>query len=125
MFQKTAGLNSMDYLTISNNMDKEQCIIYRDEICSQYLPNQTVIVQSPEKHRILVKRLNNLVGLISDFKVQSLSFQCIRFAMSALCHYTYPQCDYDKQQDLIIRKRMVSLNLSLTCKFQFSIRKFN
>ena len=107
----------MDYLQISN-VDKEQCILYRDELCSQYLPNQTVIVQSSEKQRILIKSLHNLVGLINDFK--TLSFQCLRFAMIALCQYTYPLCDFDKQQNLIIRKRMVViifLNFNLNRKF--------
>lgn len=94
--------NSMDYLTVPNNLDKEQCMFYRDEICSQYLQNQSVIVQSPEKHRLLIKRLHNLVSLISDFK---MTYQCLRFAMSALCHYTFPICE--KHQEIIIRKRMM------------------
>ena len=103
----STGLNSMDYLTVAGGAGgAEQCVAYRDEICAQYLPNQTVIVQSAEKHRINSKRLHNLVAAISsDFK--TLSLQCLRHAMSALCHYTYPLCDLDKQQDQV-RKRMVS-----------------
>ena len=118
MFQKAAEnklfsntLNSMDYLTVQQqpNFDKEQCIYYRDEICSQYLPNQTIYIQSSDKHRILIKRLHNLVNLINDFK--TFSFQCLKYSMIALCHYTYPLCD--KHQDSIIRKRMVRIFYSL------------
>lgn len=110
MFQKpennklfSTGLHSIDYLTTGINTDKEQCIHYKDEICSQFLPNQTVIIQSPDKHRVLIKRLHNLVTLINEFK--TLSFHCLRFVMMALCQYTYPLCE--KHQDMIIRKRMV------------------
>lgn len=105
---KLFGLNSMDYLTVAGG-SAEQCVAYRDEICAQYLPNQTVLVQSTEKQRINSKRLHNLVAAIgSDFK--TLSLQCLRHAMSALCVYTYPLCDLDKQQDQIVRKRMVSVD---------------
>lgn len=76
-------------------MDDESngfCEAYRGTVCSQYIGNQSIYVESLDSQDLMEQKIGDVFIVIKTS--QDISPQCHRFAIPSLCYSSFPPCDH-------------------------------
>lgn len=85
--QQLHNAHSLDALATTY---PSQCVPYKGTVCSQYLRNQTVIVQRHSQYQ-LEELLHRAFRIIAN--AANISPQCHRFTMPLLCFQSFHVCE--------------------------------
>uniref|UniRef100_T1KPM7 Receptor protein-tyrosine kinase n=2 Tax=Tetranychus urticae TaxID=32264 RepID=T1KPM7_TETUR len=86
----------------SESRSGPKCSLYVGKLCSQFIGNRSIYLESEISQEILEENLAVLFEMIATS--HQISHQCHRFAISSVCFYNFPVCRTEPSGQLGIRK---------------------
>ncbi|KAI1280314.1 Tyrosine-protein kinase transmembrane receptor ROR2 [Halotydeus destructor] len=99
------------------------CQPYRGSVCSQFIGNASIFVQSSRSQDIMEEKLSSAFTVVATS--HDISPACHRFAIPSLCFAAFPLCDEDAKEPRprkVCRDECEMLETSI-CRMEYTIAK--